>query len=128
MADLVIDASALVDLVLGGTLGDAVAARASGHTLRAPAHIDAEALSALGRLNRAGKITADAVHSMLGHVSSAPIIRHPLAGLVVGAWGRRGSLRLADAIYVELASSLGLSMITTDTRLKPVGLAEVISS
>ena len=101
---------------------------ASGHTLRAPAHIDAEALSALRRLNRAGEITADAVHSMLEHVSSAPIIRRPLAGLLVGAWGRRGSLRLADALYVELASSLGVTMITTDARLEAVALAEVISA
>jgi predicted nucleic acid-binding protein len=128
MAEVVIDASALVDLLLGGTLGDAVAARTSGHTLHGPAHIDAEVLSALGRLNRAGRLTPAGVHSMLQHLSAAPIIRHPVAELLVGAWARRTSLRLADALYVELASAVGVSLLTTDVRLKSVQLADVITS
>ncbi|MDQ6773238.1 MAG: VapC toxin family PIN domain ribonuclease, partial [Candidatus Dormibacteraeota bacterium] len=65
MAEAVIDASAMVDLLLGGPVGDAVAARISGHGLHGPAHLDAESLSALGRLHRAGEVDAAAVGTML---------------------------------------------------------------
>jgi len=45
---------------------------------------------------------------------------------VLGAWARRDQLRLADALYVELAVSLGLSLITTDRRLHPAPVADVV--
>ena len=37
--------------------------------------------------------------------------------LVPGAWARSGGLRVADAYYVELASTLGIRMLTLDARL-----------
>jgi len=48
---------------------------------------------------------------------------HPL----LGAWARRASQRLPDALYVELASSLDLTLVTTDSRFNPVHVAEVIT-
>ncbi len=60
-AEVVVDASALVDLLLGGPLGDRVAARIAGRRLHSPAHLDAEVLSALGRIHRAGDLSAAAV-------------------------------------------------------------------
>jgi predicted nucleic acid-binding protein len=51
MADVVIDASAMVDLLLGNDLGEKVAARITGHELHGPTHLDYECLSALGRLH-----------------------------------------------------------------------------
>jgi predicted nucleic acid-binding protein len=35
-------------------------------------------------------------------------------------------LRLADALYVELAASRALPLITTDGRLHPVPVAEIV--
>lgn len=127
MADVVIDASALVDLLIGGPIADKVADRISGHTLHGPAHLDAESISALGRLHRAGDLAADDATRMIGHLSAAPIVRHALAELLLGAWARRNNLRLADALYVELASALDLPLISTDRRLQPIELVEVIS-
>jgi len=49
-----------------------------------------------------------------------------VADLLPGAWARRHQLRLADAVYVELAVSRGLSLITTDRRLQPVSIADVV--
>lgn len=118
----------MVDLLLGGPVGDAVADRISGHTLHGPAHIDAESLSALGRLHRAGKLDTAAANTMLARLAGAPIVRHPLARLLLGAWAMRTSLRLADALYVELARSLDLHLVTTDARLKPVRLADVVTA
>jgi len=50
-------------------------------------------------------------------LTEAPIERHPLSPLLLGAWRRRKNLRLVDALYVELASQLDLPLLTTDTRL-----------
>lgn len=126
MAEVVVDASALVDLLLGNDLGDAVQARLAGHALHAPAHADADILSAFGRLHRAGGVQADGVEAMLARLAAAPIERHAVAGLLTGAWSRRHQLRLADALYVELAASHSLPLVTTDRRLQPVPVAEVV--
>jgi predicted nucleic acid-binding protein len=128
MDEVVIDASAMVDLLLGGPIGDAVAARVSSCVLHCPAHLDAEALSALGRLHRAGELTADTVGSLLNRLATAPVVQHPVAELLAGTWARRSNLRLADALYVELASALRLPLVTTDARLQPVQLADVVTT
>ena len=124
---VVIDASALVDLLLGGPLGRAVSARVSGHGLHGPAHLDAEVLSALGRLHRAGELRIATASAMLHRFVEAPIERHALADLVEGAWARRATLRLADALYIELAARLDLPLVTTDARLRHVRQAEVVT-
>jgi predicted nucleic acid-binding protein len=46
MDEGVLDASALVNLLLDNELGAAVQRRIAGHPLHAPAHLDAEVLSA----------------------------------------------------------------------------------
>lgn len=127
MAEAVVDASALVDLLLANEMGDAVKRRLAGHVLHAPAHADAEILSALGRLQRAGEVEADSVETMLTRLAAAPMQRHPVADLLAGAWSRRDRLRLADALYVELAAVRDLPLITTDRRLQPVSVAEVVA-
>jgi len=115
---LVIDASALVEALLGTDLGLKVRNRMRNHSLHAPAHLDAEVLSALGRLNRAGELEHAAAMTAIAELAAAPIRRHPLAGLLGGAWERRENQRLVDALYCELASSLGSTvLLTTDTRL-----------
>jgi predicted nucleic acid-binding protein len=126
MAETVLDASALVDLLLGNEVGEAVRRRIAGHILHAPAHVDAEVLSAFGRLHRAGAIEAHEVDAMLRRLVAAPIQRHPVAGLLVGAWSRRHQLRLADALYVELAASRSLPLVTTDRRLHSASNVEVV--
>lgn len=111
---LIVDASALVDLLVGSSLAGSIESRLQGAELHAPAHFDAEVLSALGRLHRAGQLTARQVGDRIAAVASAPISRHDLAPLLSGAWRRRNNLRLVDALYVELASQLDTLIITTD--------------
>ncbi len=53
----------------------------------------------------------------LSEIALAPIVRHPLAGLLAGAWAERNQLRLVDALYVELATRLRATLLTTDGRL-----------
>lgn len=128
MAEAVIDACALVDLLLHNDLGDAVRRRITGHVLHAPAHVDAEVLSALGRLHRAGELDAASVESTLHALIAAPIQRRPIVDLVNGAWARRHQLRLVDALYVELAMTLGVPLVTTDRRLHAAPAADVVTT
>jgi predicted nucleic acid-binding protein len=59
-------------------------------------------------------------------VVDAPIERHPVRGLIAGAWARRHQLRLADALYVELAVVRGSALVTTDRRLGAVPMVDVV--
>lgn len=115
--ELVLDASAMVDLLLGAESAAAIRVRLLGGQLHAPAHFDAEVLSALGRLNRAGHLPAAIVSSLLPRVENARIHRHPVSQLLGGAWDRRDELSLVDALYVELAERLDAPVISTDDRL-----------
>jgi predicted nucleic acid-binding protein len=115
---LVVDASAIVEALLGTDLGRKVRERMRGHELHAPAHLDAEVLSALGRLHRAGELNRSAVEAALDELAAAPIRRHPLASLLSGAWARRENQWLVNAIYAQLAASLdSIPLLTTDARL-----------
>lgn len=108
----------MVEALLGTDLGGQARERMRGHRLHTPAHMDAEVLSALGRLHRAGEITHETVTAALSDLADAPIQRHPLPGLLAGAWGRRENQRLTDALYSELAASLeSAALLTTDARL-----------
>ena len=118
MADrLVVDASAMVDLLVGSPHGMAIGARLRGHDLHVPAHFDAEVFSALGRLGRAGDLTNRQVKVRIERLGAAPMRRHLLAPLLSGSWRRRHNLRLVDALYVELAHQLDSPVITTDAGL-----------
>lgn len=114
---IVVDSSAVVEALIGTRVGVAVRGRMRGCELHAPAHLDAEVLSALGRLHRAGDLSATTVANALGELAAAPIARHQLADLLAGAWAMRDRLRLVDALYVQLSSSLGTRLVTTDARL-----------
>lgn len=114
---LILDASAMVDLLVGSPVAPAVQRRLSGRELHVPAHFDAEVLSALGRLKRAGEMTTRQVTARLERVTAAPLRRHLLAPLLKGAWKLRHNLRLVDALYIELGKQLDAPVVTTDTRL-----------
>jgi hypothetical protein len=73
--------------------------------VNADTHFDAEVLLVLGWLARAGAL------------EPAPSVRPPLADLLFGAWARRDSLRLVDALYISLAQHLNVPLLTTDSRL-----------
>jgi predicted nucleic acid-binding protein len=125
---VVLDASAAVEALIGTQLGAAVRMRMRGCELHAPAHLDAEVLSALGRLYRARQVPSATVLSALTELAAAPIVRHQLASLLVGAWAARERLRLVDALYVELSVSLGVALLTTDARLaRESPAAELVS-
>lgn len=114
---VVVDASALVDVLVGTSLAEPVARRLGGTVLHAPVHVDAEVLSALGRLQRAGALGPEEVDHMLDELQQLPLQRHPLPPLLSAAWELRRRLRLTDALYVALSARLARPLVTTDLRL-----------
>jgi predicted nucleic acid-binding protein len=125
---VIVDASAMVDLLTGSPVAGTVRDRLRMHELHAPAHFDAEVLSALGRLQRAGQLSPSQVKARIDRLAVAPIDRHALPPLLVGAWGLRQNLRLVDALYVELARQLEFPIATTDTGMADASpLAELLT-
>lgn len=114
---VVLDASALVDVLAATPRAGRVRERIAHTKLHAPAHFDAEVLSALARLSRAGERTSDQIQAACVELAAAPVIRHPLPDLLVEAWRKRERIRVLDALYVALAEKLDVLVISTDARL-----------
>ncbi|MCU0281115.1 MAG: PIN domain-containing protein [Acidimicrobiia bacterium] len=114
---LVVDASAWVNLLGNARSAPLIADRLRDCELHAPAHLDAEVLSGLGRLHRAGGLTARQVETRLARFARSPVTRHALGPLLAGAWQRRHRLSLPDALYAELAETLQATLVTADAGL-----------
>jgi predicted nucleic acid-binding protein len=114
---LVIDASVVVEVLRRSHRGDAVAVRMQGATLAAPGHLDAEVLSALGRLVRAGDADAAEVTQALDLLVRLPVERLPIAPLVQRAWELRENIALRDGLYIACAETLDATLLTLDGRL-----------
>jgi len=94
-----------------------VARLSAGHALFAPAHLDAEVVSALRGMARGNATLAGAVPRAIGHLAGFPIRRMPLAPLLMRMWELRANVTAYDAGYVALAEQLGCVMITCDAKL-----------
>ena len=113
---IVVDASAVVDAVCAFEEGDRVLEALDGASAAfAPAHVDAEALSALGRLDRAGDLPM--ISRRIEGLRDFPVDRLPLLLLLPLAWSLRDRIAVKDALYVALALTLDASLLTTDKRL-----------
>lgn len=107
----------MVDLLVQSPRARSVSQILRTHDSAVPAHFDAEVLSGIGRLARAGTLDPQSIPARLRKLGETPLRRHPLADLLEGAWSRRHNLRLADGLYVTLAAQLGGSLLTSDARL-----------
>ena len=102
---LVVDASALVEFLADSALGVVVGRRLQEGVLHAPASLDLEVLSGLGRLHRKDRLSVRQVATRLDWLNRAPIACHLLGPLVAGAWQKRHRVSLPEALYVELAET-----------------------
>lgn len=109
---VVVDASTVVDLLVRSD-----AALPSGAAFVAPAHLDAEVLSALARLCRAGELSESAVADMLDGLAELVLDRVPLPRLLQTAFSLRDNVSQRDSLYVALAQQLEAPLLTRDHRL-----------
>lgn len=89
----------------------------AGETLFAPAHLDAEILSALRAMARRKQILDQSVPGALTHLAGFPIRRMPLAPLLGRMWELRHNITAYDAAYIALAERLDAMLISCDVRL-----------
>jgi predicted nucleic acid-binding protein len=88
-----------------------------GDALFAPAHLDAEIVSALRGLSRPSPALQGAIPGALRHLAHFPVRRMPLAPTLQRIWELRDNLTAYDAAYVALAERLDGPLITCDAKL-----------
>ena len=117
---VVIDASALVELVLHTTRARAVDQAIGATDMVAPDVVNPEVLSALRRLERTGELAAQRAVQALDDLMDAPVRRFSTLPLLAEAWALRANVSAADACYVVLARILRCPLVTADRKLSRV--------
>jgi predicted nucleic acid-binding protein len=114
---VVIDASALVELVLHTTRARAVDQAIGATDMVAPDVVNLEVLSTLRRLERTGKLSAQRADQAVDDLVHAAVRRLATLPLLPAAWTLRANVTASDACYVALARDLGCALVTGDLRL-----------
>jgi predicted nucleic acid-binding protein len=116
---IVVDASAILELLLGTERAESVAARALAprERLQAPHLIDIEVVQALRRLVQLKAITAVRAEQALDDFAGFFIERHAHRELLPRIWELRESLTAYDGAYVALAEALDAPVLTCDAKL-----------
>lgn len=116
---IVVDASALIELLLPSDAAEAVAARLfdSGSSVAAPYLVDVETAQVLRRYARTGEIDGRHGREALADLVDMPIRRYPHDILLPRIWDLRHNLTAYDAAYVALAEALDAPLVTCDRRL-----------
>lgn len=119
---LVVDASAVTELLLGRPAAEPVASALREHDfdLHAPHVVDAEVLSALRRVVAAGDASPARAAEAVDDLIDLPVQRYAHEALVPRIWELRENFSAYDATYLALAEVLvedGAALLTADTRL-----------
>lgn len=124
---IVVDASALLELLLHTDSAEAVADRlfAPDETLHAPHLLDLEVAQVLRRYVSARAISAGRGDQALVDLSDLPIRRYPHAPFLERIWELRNAVTAYDAAYLVLAETLDAPLLTRDRRLARVQGIEV---
>lgn len=117
MPDVVVDASAVVELLLRTGAGRTVARTLAVQEAVAPDLLDVEVLHALRRQERQGAIGAGRGALALRRLARLPLERVRMRPLLADAWVLRANLSAYDAVYVVLARRLTCPLVTADRRL-----------
>ena len=105
---IVLDASALVELIRDTPTGQVVAARIAdpAEGLHAPHLADIEVVQALRRYVREGDLDAEAAAVALDDLRALDLQRHAHEPLLGRVWDLRENLTAYDAVYVALPEVL----------------------
>ena len=115
----VLDASALLELVVGTPAGLAVADELDDPDdgVHVPHLADVEVASALRRLVAQGIVSESIARESLDDLTSLDLQRHAHEPMLDRIWALRKNLSAYDATYVALAEVLDAELITCDRRL-----------
>ncbi len=116
---IVLDASAIVELLLGTKRGRVIADRIADPAvaLHVPHVVDVEVLQAFRRYVRHGEFDDRAAGEAIRCLHDLDLERHAHEPLADRIWALRANLTAYDAAYVALAEVLDASLLTCDARL-----------
>jgi predicted nucleic acid-binding protein len=116
---IVLDASALLELILETPTGQLVADRIADPAvgLHVPHLADIEVVQALRRYVQEGEIDSVAAAVALDDLRALDLQRHAHEPLLDRVWDLRKNLTAYDAVYVALAEVLDSVLLTCDRRL-----------
>ncbi len=115
---LVVDASVLIEVLVGGSRSEGAArALAADPEWAAPHCIDAEVLGVVRRDWQRGVIDETTASLAVHDLAMWPGHRIPHPPLLARSWELRHVLRSWDALYVALAEQIDCPLATFDRRL-----------
>lgn len=115
---LVVDASCLFEVLVGGERAEAIRARLSTDPDQAAPHVvDVEVLGVIRREYLRGRLDRTEATQAIEDLSVWPGERFGHRLLLDRAWRLRHTVRGWDAMYVALAEALDCVLLTTDRRL-----------
>jgi predicted nucleic acid-binding protein len=115
---IVIDASAVLEILKRTETGAELETAIAGHTLHAPHLIDIEVASALRRWELHGEMKPADAAAALEVFARISLRRHPHDAMLKEIWHLRSNLTVYDAAYVALAKSLQAELLTMDSGLR----------
>ena len=115
----VLDASVVVELVLGTRIGARIRERLHDPriSLHGPELLDLEVLNVLRRYVRAGTVAADRAEAGVRRLGELDLQRHRHGPMLPRIWSWRANLTAYDAAYIALAEVVDCPLLTTDARL-----------
>ncbi len=122
---VVIDASALLELLLQSVTGQRVERAIGDAELLAPDVVNPEIAQGLRGLERGGKLTSARASRAMARLAESGISRVPTRMLLREIWSLRSNLSAYDACYVALARALDCPLVTVDrplTRAQGLGV------
>jgi predicted nucleic acid-binding protein len=117
VAPIVVDASAVVEVLIDGPRASAVRSAVSDDPIVTPDLLNVEVISTLRRLERMGLISASLAARAVDALWIAPFRRWSSTSLVRAMWGMRANFTAYDACYIALARTLQCPLVTADARL-----------
>lgn len=115
---IVVDASAIVDALVGRRADPVLLATLADVELHAPSLVDFEVASALRGHALGGRLTEARLDEAVDDFVSLTIHRHALTGVLIELLRLRDNFTVYDAAYVVLASALDAPLVTADTKMQ----------
>ena len=116
---IVIDASAVIELLLETETGERIKKRISrpAESLHAPHLIDLEVAQVLRRFEMVNAMTLARANEALKDMQDIALLRYSHDILLERIWQLRNNLTAYDAAYVALAEALDAPLLTCDRKL-----------
>lgn len=113
---LVVDASAVAEILLGTEAGGRAAALVDGHELLAPQHLTAEVASVIRGWSLGRQITDEMALRAFHEFEALGVEQMPMMSLLPAVYALRHNVSAYDAMYVVLARAAQCSLLTLDAR------------